>query len=91
MQYLNGVTLGDLIAPKNHRKFIVIGQIIGSGKIDPFTQIKSVIASISIFNYRKFIAHRLNFRFKLNFLVLRFSGQRQSLIIHVYLLTIEEL
>ena len=34
----------------NHRKFIVIGQIIGSGKIDSFMCIKSVFGSISIFN-----------------------------------------
>ena len=28
------VTFGDVIAPKHHQKFIVIGQIIGPGKID---------------------------------------------------------
>ena len=28
------VTLGDVIAQKNHRKFIIIGQIISPGKID---------------------------------------------------------
>ena len=31
------------------KKIIVIGQIIGSGKMDPFMLIESVIASISIF------------------------------------------
>ena len=34
----------------NHQKFIVIGQIIGSGQIDSFMGIESVIASISIYN-----------------------------------------
>ena len=58
------LALGDYIGPK---KITVIGQIIGSGQIDLFMCIESVIASISIFNYRKFIAHRLNFRFKLNY------------------------
>ena len=38
---------------KNYRKIIVIGQIIGSGKIDSFMCIKSVIGSISIFLDRK--------------------------------------
>ena len=56
------VTFGDYIGPKKfYRNIIVIGQIIGSSQIDSFMCIESVIASISIFNYRKFIAHRLNF------------------------------
>ena len=45
----------------NHQKFIVTSQIIGSGQIDSFMFIESVIASISIFNYQKLIAHQLNF------------------------------
>ena len=57
------------LSKSNNRKFIVISisQIIGSCQIDSFMCIESVIASISIFNYQKFIAHRLNFRFKLNY------------------------
>ena len=51
------LTLGDYIGPKKHRKFIVIGQIIGSSQIDSFMCIELVIASIYIFNYLKFIAH----------------------------------
>ena len=39
----------------NNRKFIVIGQIIGSSKIDSFMCIESVIGSISIFNNRNII------------------------------------
>ena len=34
--YVCIVTLGDYNGPKNHQKIIVIGQIIGSGKIDSF-------------------------------------------------------
>ena len=30
------VSLGDYIGPKKNRKFIIIGQIIGSGQIDSF-------------------------------------------------------
>ena len=52
---------------KNYRNIIIIGQIIGSCQINSFMCIELVIASISIFIYRKFIAHRLNFRFKLKF------------------------
>ena len=40
------VTLGDLIAPKNHQKIIVIEEIISSGKMDNTGAIKSIIYSI---------------------------------------------
>ena len=63
----------------NHRKFIAIGQIIGSDQIDSFMSIESVIASISIFNYRKLIKHRLNFGFKFKNLVHQFSGKWLSI------------
>ena len=74
MAIWRGVTLGDYIglkkSLKNHRKIIVIRQIIGSWKIDSFMWIESILASISFFNYRKFIARQLNFRFKLIFLII---------------------
>ena len=62
-----GVTFGDVIAQKNNWKLIVIGKIIGPGKIDSFTSIESILALISFFNYRKSTALRLNFWFKLNY------------------------
>ena len=52
---------------KNHQKIIVIRQINGSGKIDLFKWLESILASISFFNYQKITAHRLIFRFKLIF------------------------
>ena len=48
----NKITLGDVIGQKNHRNIIVIGQIIGSGKIDSFRSIKSIIKSIHYPNFQ---------------------------------------
>ena len=44
---------------KNHRNIIVIGQIIGSGQIDSFMCIESVIGSISIFFWIEKVLKRL--------------------------------
>ena len=40
------LTLGDLITPKKHINFIVIGQIIGLGKISSFWSMELILASV---------------------------------------------
>ena len=63
IQHTEVLTLGDVITPKkNHRKFIIMGQIIGPGKIDIFCFIESIIKlihfpkkSTKTMNYRKII------------------------------------
>ena len=52
--YCIWTNLLQLHRPKNnHRKIIVIGQVIGSGQIDSFICIESIILSIHFPNFRK--------------------------------------